>query len=101
MVDEFIRQLEKDIKSPEFGLADKILKLMDDGKTRYVDEIASILDVDFVVVMDVIDVEEIYRLVQENDELDEEEIAWFNYESATLQGRYGEQNRCLSNMRML
>ena len=36
---------------------------------------------------DVIDIEEVYRLVQENEELGEEEVAWFDYESATLQGR--------------
>lgn len=56
MTDEFIKQLEKDIESPEFALADKILKLMDDGKTRYMDEIADELNVSFAVVVEVVNV---------------------------------------------
>ncbi len=53
MTDEFIKQWEKDINSPLFGLADKILDLMNDGKTRYVDQIAERLDVDFMEALEV------------------------------------------------
>lgn len=53
MANEFIKQWEKDIQSPCFGLADKMLELMSDGKTRYVDQIADILEVSFMDALEV------------------------------------------------
>lgn len=63
MPDNFIEQLEKDISSPRFALADKMLELMSDGKTRYSDEIASILNVD------IIDVIEVFNILREEGKL--------------------------------
>lgn len=62
-MESFLEQLEKDVNSPEFALADKMLKLMSDGKMRYIGDVADILDVGYFKAL------EVFRVLQKQGKL--------------------------------